>query len=308
MSFDIWENILWGVLIVSFVGIFVSTAILIWGLVGEYKDPRSSAKIEIGGRSLKKFPLLVIIGVAGELLFNTTTFVSSITLDVLHSTEVAQANKIASAAYKVGNEAVERAETLALEVEILKAKNLEFEDKNQILQKNLDQSHADLLAALRTMTGDRDMNPADRDKLNSSLKNKRYGITLVMVELREPRRYGLIIRDALEDAGAVVKLEEEKTSRFTGVLVCEKNARDSALRKALNRAGIEAKSINQKTEDRPAFCDSPAGIAQPPPPRGLLGVATGVLDDLFSLQFKESRDRGTVIFVGEKVPHKVPER
>ena len=123
MSFDNWENVLWGAMIVSFVGVFASAIILIRGLVGEYKDPHSAVMITVGAWVLRKYPLLVIIGVAGELLFNTVSFVASITLDVWHSAELAKANQIASAAYKAGNENQERAEKL--------------EQNNLVLQKDL---------------------------------------------------------------------------------------------------------------------------------------------------------------------------
>ena len=104
----------WG-LIGSNLGLLAFAAVLVIGLIGEYRKPAAW--------SVKTFELLVIIGVVGELVFDGLIFASSLTLDAVHSAELATANKIASAGYKTGTENQERAEKL--------------EQSNLVLQKDL---------------------------------------------------------------------------------------------------------------------------------------------------------------------------
>lgn len=306
-------------MILSFVGVFISSAILIWGLVGEYKDPHSSVMITLGAWSLRKFPLLVIIGVAGELVFNTISFVSSITLDVWHSAEVTQINSVASEAYKVGNMAREnaagalgRAVTAefgataayrkASEAYERAAKVNERAKDTELEVENLKKENTVLTGRLHDidiLTGDRDMNEAERGRLKNSLKGRRHEITVVMIDDREAHEYAKKIIAALNAAGAVVKIESARSSPETGVVVCENNREDLRIANALNVAGIVIRRLNQKVKKGPELCDHSPDSA--PPVRNIGGIVSQILD----ADTSASPRRGTVVIVGQRIPIRV---
>jgi hypothetical protein len=253
-------------MIVSFVGVVASTIILIWGLVGEYKDPDSSIMVTIGAWVLRKYPLLVIAGVAGELFFNTVSFVSSITLDVWHSAELTEARTIASEAYKVGTANQERAEkleqdNLVLKTELTKTQK-ELTDSKLALQKQLD-SQRGIISNVAASAADRDIGSSQRRSFENNIHGHARAIVVVLLNEREPRAYGTVIANMLTNAHfAVRKIDFIYTSPSTGVIVCENGAADTKLFRALKRAEIatELRHVTTKyVQDHPAECqdDSP---------------------------------------------------
>lgn len=295
MSFGSWEIILWVIMIGSFAGTVVSTIILIWGLVGEYKDPHSSVMIEIGFGILKKFPSLVIIGVAGELFFNTVTFVSSVVLDVWHSDEVVKAQTIASAAYKVDNEAKVRAETLALEVEVLRGKNDQFELENQLRQKEIDSNQKTLTKDIKQTTSTlqavegrerpRPISEFDLQKYTKGIGSSLRTVTLIRLSDPIAGTYATNLGKALQQLKPkfAVSFIELPASRFSGVIVCQNGGDDLKVGKALKDANIA-------TDIKPIMA---LECTQPIPPT----VSPGVFGIPGSSQPKPV---GTLIFVGHR--------
>jgi len=263
-----WENVAFWSVVWSNAGLFAATIILIVGLLGEYNDPESSRAVRVRW-SFTKFEYMVVLGVAGELLFNGLIFASSMTLEVLHSTEVAQINRIASEAYKVGNTARENAafafgRAVFAELNAGEAYKIAGEAIERI--ESLRRENTILIGRLHgidVLTGERDMNDAERARLKASLKGRKHEITVVTVNDLEANRYAVKIIAALSAAGAIVKIENTGSLPESGVVVCVNDRDDVRVANALNLAGIVIRRVNQKDKNRPETCDRPPNSTPP---------------------------------------------
>jgi hypothetical protein len=251
----------WG-LIASNGGLLAFAAVLVVGLVGEYKKPAAW--------SVKTFELLVIIGVVGELVFDGLIFGCSLTLDAVHSTELASANTIASAAYKAGNENRERAENLeksnlSLQKELAETEK-QLADSKLALQKQIE-SQGSRLSSVEEKTADRDVSAKQRRIVVSEINGHRRPITIVRLDDREPRTYADGIADTLTAAHFVVtKTDFGHTSPLTGVIVCENGGAEVNLFRVLARAGIATgrqPSTSQYTQSHPPECQPDFAPAPP---------------------------------------------
>jgi hypothetical protein len=254
LSLDSWEYALLAVLIVSFVGVFVSALTLIWGLVGEYKDPHSSVMIEIAGRAWKVFPVLVIIGVGGELLFNTGSFVSSMVLEVLHSTAEQKAKKETAQI----NERAEKLEqgNLGLKKDLADTQR-QLADSQRELQKQIERQGG-RLSTVEEKTADRDISDHQRRIIRGKINGRRRPVTIVRLDDREAHAYADKLDKALTAAHfAVTKLDFGHTSPLTGVIVCENGGAEVKLFDALKAADMAPErrpSTDKYTQDHPPEC------------------------------------------------------
>ncbi len=263
MSLESWEYWAFWVLVWSNGGLFVATIVLIVGLVGEYFDPDSSIMMRLGRRSFKKYPFLVIAGVSGELLFNGLIFGSSLTLEVLHSDEVARlkviastANAQAAEAFKtgsiaraIGNAAEVRADALAVELEDLKSKNLE--QAKQII--DLEIRFGVRLAPLESRKIDFDALSETTRGLSRSLK-----FTIIRLNDSEPRSYANDLVASLSRLNFDAKPEDlNGSSPLTDVIVCGNDKGVIRVQQAFVKARIEAKFLAPSDKEWPSFCNRP---------------------------------------------------
>lgn len=264
----------------SELGLLIFAALVAIGLIGEYKKERDE---RWKGWS-SAFERLVIIGVIGEVVFDGFIFGFSGRLSILQETAIAEAKITASAsiarageAYSLGGAAHAIAAKLERESDLLKKENLELQSQ---------------IAGFKIEIGDREINSAERALLKEGLKGRQAEITLVRIDLLEADRYADKITKALTDANAIVKPENEKTSRLGGVLVCLNTPEDSRVLRALQSAKIEAKPISKTAKERPRFCDFAAGSAPAP-------------TSFFTSGAPDATQRGTVVFVGQKIPKRI---
>lgn len=264
MSFGSWEIAAFWVLIVSNVGLFVASAVLIRGLVGEYHDPHSTVTLAVGSLVLKKFPLLVIIGVGGELLFNALIFASSITLEVLQSANVENARIEASTANRAAGEANERAgeaNKLAGEANERAAKANERADQLENENLKLRQQMAGVggrISVVENRTADRDIDGDQRRTIRRHIDGHRRPVTIVRLDDREAHDFAGKLHKALTAAHFVVtETDFGHTSPLVGVIVCENGGAEVKLFDALKAADIAAErrpSTDKYVQDHPPEC------------------------------------------------------
>jgi hypothetical protein len=247
-----WENILIGLLCIAFVGAFVSALILIRGLYGEYNDPHSTVMGRFFGRELKKFPLFVIIGVAGELIFNTLEFGSAITLEVWHSAEVAKANVIASTANERSKKLQLR--TTSLELQIVEGKEriatLETNVANlEIGKKKIEATQTTHGAQIIALERRRIFDTQEKAFRVAAvaLPNKKESLFVLFTDGDdESERYAKEIAGLLRDVGfaaAKPKVWHGGPPVKPGVSVCLKNPGDLRIFEALKRVNIATEAL-----------------------------------------------------------------
>jgi hypothetical protein len=108
-------------LLASEVFLFLFGAVLVLGLIGEYRESWK--------RHIKKFEMLVIIGVAGELLADGGVFFFSERLQTIAETEISDTNRRAAEANRRAGEAEQRAAELLQDIQ---PRYLSREEMNKI--------------------------------------------------------------------------------------------------------------------------------------------------------------------------------
>jgi len=258
------------------------------GLIGEYlkeKDERWKGTSDI-------FELLVIIGVVGEVLFDGLIFGFSGRLDAIRDVSVAQANSIASDAYKVGNQARENASGLDLEAKkqqqviLAQAQRIiDLEIQFGLRVPKVEEKVGSLQTEIKK-SADRERpqgsDIGDLRRATRGLKRNLRRVTLIRLNDPIAGQYATNLGTALKKLKFTVSFIDLPGSRFRGVIVCENGAGDVKVGEALKRAVIVSEIKRIAAEE----------CTQPIPPTAPQG--------LFSFGVPNPKPAGTLIFVGHR--------
>jgi hypothetical protein len=232
--------------------------LLVIGLIGEWRK----GKDERWGGLADTFELMVIIGVAGELLFDGLIFGFSGRLSRIQDAAVtvatdratdagfdaAHATVVAGEANERAAKANERAQQSSLRVEVLRKDN--------------DQKEQELLKLYQSLAVAQDIDEGDLNNATRKLPSDLRVVTLMRLDDPIAGPYADNLAKALKGlkppfSVTVLKLA---TSAFRGVIVCQNSAADVKVGKALQDAvivseikpkasAVECKQIGQATDE-----------------------------------------------------------
>lgn len=222
----------WGLLFVS--------ALVAIGLIGEYRK-ESHERWKAWN---SKFELLVIIGVSGEVFFDALIFGFSGRLTAIQNIEVAALTDKAGEAYKLGNEAKERAE--GLEAANLQMRKIIGDQKSRL------DKHEKQLAP-------REVDPDDARAFVKAVNGKKRGMALIIPDDPEPRAFAVeSLKPMFDKAGFVAKPEDlPGSSKYTGIVVCINSEADRVVFQELKKDRFVVRGFDDKMPERPDFCSAP---------------------------------------------------
>lgn len=241
------------------------------------------------------FAFVLIAAIAGQIV--ATRRVSAIIHEIAaYLNDKAQSAKLlAGEANKLAGAANERAEKLAVEVQLLQGKNDQFERDNQVRQKQLDEDRARVDSSLKknatsvqavvSQQRAQDIDLKELRRATSRLKRGMRSVSLIRLNDPVAGQYATNIGNALRKLkpAFTVSFIELPTSRHRGVIVCQNSKDDIKVGKALKDAGIVS-SIEKISDEK---CTQPIPQTTVPSLFGPVGLPN-------------PKPTGTLIFVGHR--------
>jgi regulator of replication initiation timing len=276
LSYEFWDRAAYVALFAVFIGV-----------VGEFVAqfapwPKAGiSKVKLA----KASTLLLIAGLGGEIIMYAKN-------NAINGTIIAFLNDEAGKAYKTADEAKERAEGLALQVEQLRESNDQLEAENQSLRKDLTASTAAQTQKYKELEIRGRARDVDNDDFHRGMRDvRRDNITIIELDDVEARNFADKLVTAFRHEHFSAQTEEMKgTSSLTGVIICQRGLEGIKLVKALKRADIMAKLVPPNGPERPGFCDTPVESANSGD--GIIGTVLGPKP--------APPGRGVVLFVGQR--------
>ena len=267
--------------------------LIVIGLIGEYR------KEERWKAWSKGFEFLVILGVAGEVIFDGLIFGFSGRLQVIQDAAVASAISEAGKATDRAGVAIKSAADTEKENKILDGNIKTLEGKNLdqarhiidleiqfgIRVPKVEEQVGNLQTEIKKSVDRERPQEIDIGDLRKATRGLRRGLRhITLIRLNDPiaGQYATNLGRALRKLKFEVSFIDLPGSRFRGVIVCENGAGDIKVGEALKRAVIVSEIKKITAEE----------CAQPIPAKAPQG--------LFSFWVPNPKPAGTLIFVGHR--------
>jgi len=217
--------------------VFVSAALLVAGLTGEWSENESWKKSFL----YKAAKGAVIMGVCGELLGDAGIFEGDHRLQEAEGTAIEIAMTHATVAETLANDLF---------------------TQNMDLRARLSQLGVTVDSMVITASG-RKVGEDDAKLIKRQLRGDHRPLTVALLSDPEPRSYGVKIGLALEAAGFAVSYDNLSgpAPPDTGVVFCEIQASDRQTYEVLRQAHVATRYVSL-ADHRPDFCDIP-GVEGP---------------------------------------------